>query len=168
MQKLARIFLCVVFGLAGFSANSSWAGAHEQQSEPVINTAELLQYTRLYTGDDNETHFEDVPVTFEYKDYGKNIPTVWFPQDGIMEAEGFHFVAMPAGWDGGKPHPAPARQFIVPLSGEMEFQVSDGEKRVFGPGDVLLVEDTTGVGHVSQMVSAGMGLYAVVPLPEKE
>ena len=78
MQKLARIFLCVVFGLAGFSANSSWAGAHEQQSEPVINTAELLQYTRLYTGDDNETHFEDVPVTFEYKDYGKNIPTVWF------------------------------------------------------------------------------------------
>ena len=84
------------------------------------------------------------------------------------EAAGFHFVSMPANWDGGEPHPAPRRQFIIPLSGEMVFQVSDGEKRVFGAGDVLLVEDTEGKGHVSHMVSTSLGVVAVVPLPESD
>ena len=166
MQKLVTIFLSFAIWGGLFAASPALAGAHAEQAKPPEKTAELLRYTRLYTGEDNETHFEDVPVTFVYQDYGKGIPTVWFPKDGIMEAAGFHFVSMPAGWDGGEPHPAPSRQFIMPLSGEMEFQVSDGEKRVFGPGDVLLVEDTKGKGHISKMVSTGPGLFAVVPLPE--
>lgn len=141
--------------------------AEDAAAEPVAaKTAELLSYTRIYTGDDNETHFEDVSVTFVHQDYGKNIPTVWLSQDGLMEVKGLHFVSMPAGWDGGEWHPAPARQFIIPLSGEMEFHTSDGEKRTMGPGDILLVEDTEGKGHISKMVSSSLGVFAVVPLPE--
>jgi hypothetical protein len=34
-------------------------------------------------------------------------------------------------------------------------EVSDGEKRVFGPGSVLLVEDTTGKGHITRSLTAG-------------
>ena len=162
-----RTLLIALF-IAGLLAGGPvHAGAHESKAEPVVTTAELLQYTRIYTGEDDETHFEDVSVTFRYEDYGTDIPTVWLSEGGLMETKGFHFVSMPAGWDGGKPHPAPRRQFIIPLSGEMMFRVSDGEERVFGAGDVLLVEDTEGVGHVSRMVSAGLGLFAVVPLPEK-
>jgi hypothetical protein len=141
--------------------------AEDAVDEPKTEkTAELLSYARLYTGADKETHFDDVSVTFVYQEYGKKIPTVWLPQDGIMEAAGFHFVSMPAGWDGGEWHPAPRRQFIIPLSGEMEFETSDGEKRTFGPGDILLVEDTAGKGHISRMVSSSLGVFAVVPLPE--
>ena len=44
-------------------------------------------------------------------------------------------------------HHAPARQFIVLLDGQIEITSSTGEKRVFGAGEVLLVEDTTGKGH---------------------
>lgn len=167
MRILTSCILSGVIAVGLLVGPLAHAGAHAEKSEPVVTTAELLQYTRIYTGDDGETHFDDVSVTFRYEDYGTNIPTVWLSEGGLMDVKGFHFVSMPAGWDGGKPHPAPARQFIMPLSGRMEFEVSDGEKRVFGPGDVLLVEDTTGKGHVSQMVSSGLGLFAVVPLPEE-
>lgn len=141
--------------------------AEDAEEKPVSETkAELLSHARIYTGEDNETHFDDVSVTFTYRDYGKNIPTVWLSEGGIMNVAGLHFVSMPAGWDGGEWHPAPARQFIIPLAGEMEFETSDGEKRVFGPGDILLVEDTAGKGHISRMVSSGNGVFAVIPLPE--
>ena len=44
-------------------------------------------------------------------------------------------------------HVAPRRQFIVLLNGAIEIEVSDGERRAFGGGEVLLVEDTKGKGH---------------------
>jgi mannose-6-phosphate isomerase-like protein (cupin superfamily) len=36
---------------------------------------------------------------------------------------------------------------VVVVSGRMEISVSNGEVRGFGPGDLLLVDDTAGVGH---------------------
>ncbi len=34
----------------------------------------------------------------------------------------------------------------------MEIETGDGTKRVLGPGDILLAEDTTGHGHISRAV----------------
>jgi len=44
-------------------------------------------------------------------------------------------------------HNAPARQFIILLDGEIEIETSLGDKKQFGAGDVLLVEDIDGKGH---------------------
>ncbi|WP_436833674.1 hypothetical protein [Parapedobacter sp. DT-150] len=44
-------------------------------------------------------------------------------------------------------HNAPQQQFIVLLDVGVEIETSAGEKRQFHPGEVLLVEDTTGKGH---------------------
>jgi quercetin dioxygenase-like cupin family protein len=46
-------------------------------------------------------------------------------------------------------HPAPQRQFIFIISGQLEIGFEDGSKKVFGPGDARLVEDTTGKGHTT-------------------
>lgn len=46
-------------------------------------------------------------------------------------------------------HPAPQRQFVIILSGSLEIGFEDGSKKVFGPGDARLVEDTTGKGHTT-------------------
>ena len=46
-------------------------------------------------------------------------------------------------------HPAPQRQFVVILSGRLEIGFEDGSKKIFGPGDARLVEDTTGKGHTT-------------------
>ena len=58
----------------------------------------------------------------------------------------------PAGWTSDW-HPSSARNLFVVLSGEWEVTASDGEARRFKTGDVLLVEDTTGKGHTSRVVS---------------
>lgn len=48
-------------------------------------------------------------------------------------------------------HPAPRKQFAICLSGGVaEFVVSDGESRRVGPGEIVLVEDTFGKGHLSK------------------
>jgi quercetin dioxygenase-like cupin family protein len=44
-------------------------------------------------------------------------------------------------------HRAPVRQYVITLSGTLEFETRLGEKFVLAPGIVLLAEDTTGGGH---------------------
>lgn len=50
-------------------------------------------------------------------------------------------------------HPAPRRQYVIPLQGELEFRVSDGSTFRLAPGVVLLAEDTEGEGHSWKMIS---------------
>jgi hypothetical protein len=50
------------------------------------------------------------------------------------------------------PHPAPRKQWVVMLRGAIEVEVSDGTRRRFGPGELVLVTDTTGSGHITVTV----------------
>src|ERR1700736_3102342 len=55
-------------------------------------------------------------------------PTI-LPEGDVSEfipVKQFGLIHCPAGWVGGR-HPTPRRQFIAYLSGEMDFEVSDGE-----------------------------------------
>ncbi len=61
-------------------------------------------------------------------------------------------------------HCAPQRQLIVMLDGEIEVEVTSGEKRRFKGGDVLLVEDTTGSGHRSRSVVGKSRRSIFIPL----
>ena len=57
-------------------------------------------------------------------------------------------------------HNAPRRQYLFILNGSLEFEVPSGDRRTFGPGDVVLVEDVTGEGHTTR----GTADFAVVHL----
>jgi hypothetical protein len=59
------------------------------------------------------------------------------------------------------PHPAPRRQWVIPLRGELLVTVSDGTSRRFGPGDLVLVTDTTGAGHAT-VATVGEALFVPV------
>jgi hypothetical protein len=50
-------------------------------------------------------------------------------------------------------HNAPRRQYIINLDAGVEITASDGESRVIGAGEVFLVEDTHGKGHLSKAVA---------------
>ena len=70
----------------------------------------------------------------------------------------------------GKRYPAylPQRRIVVVLQGEVKITISDDGVRKFRPGDVLLVEDTWGKGHASNIVgNASLLIFAVV-LAESE
>ena len=54
-------------------------------------------------------------------------------------------------------HPAPRRQLVMTLSGESEIELEGGRTMRFGPGHILLAEDTTGQGHKSRAVEGSTG-----------
>jgi hypothetical protein len=120
-----------------------------------------MKYARLYCDDAGESHFEDVDV--------KLLPVNFAPPASPMNvsepqrARQLLFLCARAGWVSDW-HPAPKRQFLFRLAGEFETTVSGGETRRFPAGSILLVEDTTGKGHVSRVISQEDALTAVVQL----
>ena len=109
---------------------------------------------RLYTGSDGESHIEPI-------DLGKT--KAWMTG---LETTQIAFRQSPAGqyldW-----HPAPRRQFVIILSGQLEIGLGDGSKHVFGPGDARLVEDTTGRGHTTAVHGGLPCVTATIPLAQQ-
>ena len=83
---------------------------------------------------------------------------------GIARTGQFGLAQCPAGWFGDW-HPTPRRQFIIYLSGEMDYEASDGEVRRLTPGNFVLLEDTCGKGHSSRVIGRDATM-AVVQLPD--
>jgi hypothetical protein len=106
---------------------------------------------RLYSGSDGESHIEPIDLA-KTPDWTKG-----------LGANKISFSEAPVGkfsdW-----HPAPRRQFVIVLDGQLEIGLSDGSKHVFGPGDARLVEDTTGKGHTTAVYGDKPCLTATVPL----
>ena len=49
-------------------------------------------------------------------------------------------------------HDAPTLQYVITLSGTLEFTTRDGETFILRPGDVLVAEDTIGSGHKWRLI----------------
>lgn len=120
-----------------------------------------MQYTRLYSDDHGESHFEDIESDLKLVNYTQPAPPLYL--SSFTPATQFGFMKAPAGWSSDW-HPASARNIFLVLTGEWEVVASDGESRRFGPGSVLLVEDTSGKGHSSRVVSEFDSLAAMVQL----
>lgn len=115
-----------------------------------------MKITRIFTDDAGETHFETVEEPgVEFRDNAA--------YTRVIDAHGVAFRETKAMGDEpalGRWHTAPQRQFVMILIGETEIEVSDGEKRIFKSGDVMMVEDTTGKGHRNRRLSKEPELWA--------
>ena len=100
---------------------------------------EVFSITRVYADQNGDTHFEDIQVPLTaageigFLSEKVKVDTLSFRK--VLPEYDYEF------------HTAPARQFIILLDGEIEIETSLGEKRTFGPGQVLQMEDTEGKGH---------------------
>jgi hypothetical protein len=115
-----------------------------------------MRITRVYTGDDGESHFEDLEIPLERGRYGFLSGEV--PVTGVL----FRETPIDGSLDF---HVAPRRQFVVTMVGLAEVECGDGSKRRFGPGDVLLADDTWGHGHITREIE-GPRRSLFLPLPE--
>ena len=122
-----------------------------------------MKYTRIFSDEKGESHFKDVDIEFETVEFAPPAPPVNL--SSFDPATQIAFGIWPSGWSGDW-HPSPRRQFLIYLSGEGEVTVSDGEVRRFGAGSIVLVEDTTGKGHISKVVGSMDNVVAVVQLPD--
>jgi len=64
-------------------------------------------------------------------------------------------------------HPASRKQYVITLSGEGEIELTTGQKIVARPGDVLLMEDVTGKGHISRGRGTEDRVTLFVPVVDK-
>ena len=107
-----------------------------------------MKITRLYADEKGESHFQDVDVEFIESTRAGRL-SARLPATGII----FREVAPDYDLDW---HPAPRRQYIINLDAGVEITASDGEARRIGAGEVILVEDTRGKGHLSKAVGGAL------------
>jgi hypothetical protein len=98
-----------------------------------------MKITRISCMDDGASGFEDLEI--ELTDSGPlGSLSKPYPVSSVV------FRETPPEYDFNW-HPAPHRQYIILLDGEIEIEVGMGDKRRFRGGDILLLEDTWGSGH---------------------
>ena len=115
-----------------------------------------MRIHNIYVDDKGETHWRDVEVQWTEERNGSKL-SARLPATGIIfrETAGDYDLS----W-----HPAPRRQYIINLDGGVQITASDGEARVIKAGEVILVEDTTGKGHLSKSVGGQMRRSIFVPI----
>ena len=102
----------------------------------------------LYTGPDGDSHVKKGHI-----------------RDGALAvAQSIQFKETPAhssfDW-----HDAPVTQYVLTLSGILEFTTRGGETFVLHPGEVLVAMDTTGTGHKWRLINdePWIRAYAIFP-----
>ncbi len=120
-----------------------------------------MRYVQLYADHAGESHFKQVDLSLSEADYRPPAPLMFvshaFPTNALQ------FVRLPSGWNGEGIHP-PQHQFIVCVQGQIEITASDGEKRTFGPGAAVRMEDTSGKGHRTHVKGSQDWVAAIIPL----
>ena len=103
-----------------------------------------MRIHNLYTDAKGESHFRDIEIDWAEETRAGKLSK-------RLPATGLIFREVPPTYDLDW-HPAPRRQYIINLDAGVQITASDGEARVIKAGEVILVEDTTGKGHLSKAV----------------
>lgn len=118
-----------------------------------------MKYHRLYVDDTGESHWSDIEISLRERSFAPPAKSIL-----LSEAEAaatLVFLKLEAGWD--EPiHPTPRPQMLICLSGAARVTASDGEIRMIQQGDLWRMEDTSGKGHHTKVVSAQAFTAAVV------
>ncbi|RMO18313.1 Cupin-like domain protein [Pseudomonas amygdali pv. morsprunorum] len=129
--RLMRSTACQLAGLAAITAAVMLpvSSAYATKKPPIVVTEGIKAY-RLCTGPDNLSHVIEGSID----------------QKAMTDVNALHFKETPAhsqyDW-----HAAPEEQYVITLSGTLEFSTTGGENFVLRPGEILLAQDTTGPGH---------------------
>jgi hypothetical protein len=115
-----------------------------------------MRIHNLWVDDAGESHWRDIEVEWvETRNFSRMSQRL--PASGIIfrQTSGDYDLD----W-----HPAPRRQYIINLDGGVRITASDGEVREIGAGEVILVEDTHGKGHLSQSIGGKLRHSIFVPI----
>jgi hypothetical protein len=95
----------------------------------------MIKAYRIYTGTHGHTHISAGTVN----------------DDVLTEAISIRFKETPPhslyDW-----HTAPAFQYVLSLTGSLEFETMLGEKFILMPGEILIAMDTSGSGHKWRLI----------------
>ena len=115
-----------------------------------------MRIHNLYEDAQGISHWRDIEVEWAHETKGGRLSR-------RLPATGIIFRQVPPVYELDW-HPAPRRQYIINLDAGVEITASDGEARVIGAGEVILVEDVTGKGHLSKAVDGKLRHCIFVPV----
>jgi quercetin dioxygenase-like cupin family protein len=120
-------------------------------------TAMRQPFVHLYADANGVSHFRDETLTIQPGAAGPAALE-------LSKSPGATLLALKRGqkedW-----HRAPRRMYLIALKGMSEVTVGDGEVRRFAPGTLLLMDDTTGKGHITRAVGSEDHIALTVPAP---
>jgi hypothetical protein len=140
METSRRDLLAAGAGLTALMTTGSKAA--EAPHEPTPGPSGLMEVIRIYEGPDGESHVERVKIAGGRKD---------LPIDSVMSSSIAQGVE---DW-----HKAPFKTFTINVIGDIEGEVSDGTKVKIGKGDLVYLEDLTGKGHVTRLLTPVANLF---------
>lgn len=125
-----------------------------------------LSITVIAEDENGKSFFEDRPVTFEE---AALLPE---PSDPVTlsapgPAAAYMFLEVGKDWKGVM-HKAPGHQLAVVIRGSIDVEVSGGERRSFCPGDIIILEDVAGEGHLTIPTGTGSHMLMFVSFPPPE
>ena len=130
-----------LLALAGIAAAAGATAARAQRSPDELKA----QLIHIYSTPDGESHLERIEIS---NDAGA-IPVT------SMTASAYARSASSApNW-----HNTPRRQFAINMTGTLEVEITDGSRHQIGQGDLVFLEDLTGKGHVTRVLSPVTNLF---------
>src|ERR1700730_2390446 len=98
-----------------------------------------------------DSAFETVTIPMLQKEFAPPAAPMHVPD--TRPAQHYVVIELPVGWGGTEPHPTPGRHMIFCLTGKFRATAGSGDTRSFAAGDCLLMEDTSGKGHITEVTS---------------
>jgi quercetin dioxygenase-like cupin family protein len=120
-------------GAVAAVAGTSVAGEVTASASSPVGAG--IRAFKLYTGPDHASHA--LEGTIDEKDR-TDVIAIHFKETRAHSSDDWHV--------------SPELQYVITLSGTLEFTTRDGETFVVRPGDVLLSEDNVGTGHKWRLI----------------
>ena len=126
---------------------------------PAADVAPTIAYLHLYSDSEGVSHFKDGKMAFSPLRAGAPMALE------LANKEGATFLRLESGavedW-----HKAPRRWFLIAVQGISEVTASDGQVRRLMPGNIMLMDDTTGKGHQTRSIGPEAHVALVVPVEQ--
>ena len=129
-------------GTAFTALAASRSNAAEPPHEPEKGPSGIMEVIHVYADEDGVSHVDRVKVVGSPKE---------LPAESVIASSIAQGVE---DW-----HQAPAKTFTINVIGDIEAEVSDGTKVKIGKGDLVYLEDRTGKGHVTRLLTPVANLF---------
>jgi hypothetical protein len=162
-RALATLVLATAGLLLALCSTTLQAVSPTSESSAMTQPGGSVSYARLYVGTDGVSHFSNEQLPLVPAAGGQGLGTL--SVNRIGDVQGVMFAQLKAGsiedW-----HVAPQRLLMVCVHGVVEITAADGQKRRLTPGQVMLLEDTRGKGHITHAVGPEDHVALAIPVPD--
>ena len=114
-------------------------------AQPAAAKAGTMEIIHVYAGVDGVSHVKRVTVT----GLPKPLP--------VTEVRASFVAKGTEDW-----HVAPQKLFTINTAGDIQGEMGDGTKIPIGKGDLVYLEDLTGKGHITRLLTDVSNLFLIV------